>query len=197
MRIQSPSIRQSRAAKKWLKWPNYLETYLESPEVILDIGANIGYSSIFFSRNYPYATVYAFEPVEENYDCLVQNIEDYPNIVAYNFALGQSVGELTLSLPDATLENLGAMSAKGCGARAEKVPMFPLDARYWGKVDFIKIDVEQYECEVLMGGEATLRKHWPLIQMEVNDEAEEYLFSIGYKHITRRSGDNFYVKSGT
>ena len=194
--MKAPSEQQYNAAKKWLRWDNYLSTHLDNPKVIIDVGANIGYSSIFFARNYPDAIVYAIEPVQENFDYLVQNIEDYPNIIAYQFALGQSMGELILSLANPDDKNLGTMSFQGVGWRSETVPMFPLDSRDWGKVDFIKIDVEGYEPKVLKGAEATLTKHWPLIQMEVNDEAEEYLFSIGYKYITRRSGDNFYVKSG-
>jgi FkbM family methyltransferase len=193
--ILSPSDAQYNAGKKWLRSDNHLLPYLKDPLVILDVGANIGYTSIFFARNYPDAIVYAFEPVQENYSCLVENIKDYPNIVAHNFALGNSVGELTLSLPSSDDKNLGRMSVLGCGWKQETVPMESLDARDWGKVDFIKIDVESYELEVLKGGEALLNKYWPLIQLEINDGAHEYLSGMGYTYISRVRGDDIYAKS--
>jgi len=194
--IQSPSKRQYKAAQTWLRWPNYLVTYLDNPKTIIDVGANIGYSSIFFARNYPDTTIHAIEPVKDNFSYLLLNVAEYDNIVAYRMALGAIRGTLTLSMPDPD-KNLGKMSAYGIGIRAETVTMYPMDELAVKDVDFIKMDVEGYELEVLKGATNILNKYAPLIQMEVNDDAEEYLFSIGYEYITRRKGDHFYVKSGT
>jgi FkbM family methyltransferase len=195
--MKSPSVRQTNAAKQWGRWDNYLEEYLDNPKVIIDVGANIGYSSKFFAKHYPQATVYAIEPVKDNFSCLVLNVAEYINIIPYNVAMGAARGELTLSLTHNAEKNLGMMSAYGVGVRAETVRMYPMDELPVKDVDFIKIDVEGYELEVLKGATNILNKYEPLIQMETNDDAHEYLLEIGYEYITRRSGDDFYVKSGT
>ena len=63
-----------------------------NPQVILDIGANIGIASIYFTNRFPSAKIYAFEPMPENYSLLTKNITDYTNIKAFQFALGKKNG---------------------------------------------------------------------------------------------------------
>ena len=196
--MKSPSVRQTNAAKKWGRWENYLAPYLDNPRVIVDVGANIGYSSIFFARNFPEAVIFALEPVQDNFDCLLENIRDCDGIIPYNVAAGRSEGSLVLSLLHNAEKNLGMMSVYGNGTRAETVPMFPLDELCGlATVDFIKIDVEGYEYDVLRGADGVLAKHRPIIQMEVNDEAHEYLLTIGYKDLIRWHGDYIYEQSST
>src|SRR5438477_12484313 len=51
-----------------------------SPKVIVDAGANIGLSSIFFANKFPEATIYALEPEESNFQLLEKNASAYPRI---------------------------------------------------------------------------------------------------------------------
>lgn len=60
---------------------------LPSPKFIVDAGANIGASTIFFSERYPDAQIIAIEPEENNFDLLKKNIESRPNIDAMRAAL--------------------------------------------------------------------------------------------------------------
>ena len=55
-----------------------------NPRIILDIGANIGATSIFFSMNYPAAKIFSFEPSKSNFNILKKNLKDFPNITALN-----------------------------------------------------------------------------------------------------------------
>ena len=55
-----------------------------NPRIILDIGANIGATSIFFSMNYPAAKIFSFEPSKSNFYILKKNLKDFPNITALN-----------------------------------------------------------------------------------------------------------------
>ena len=63
------------------------ETYpalkIFSPSTIIDVGANIGATSIFFSINYPKAKIFCFEPSSINFPLLEKNIEPFENIIAY------------------------------------------------------------------------------------------------------------------
>jgi len=48
--------------------------------IILDCGANIGLSALWFAHMAPLTTIYAFEPAPENLDLLRQNVRPCPNI---------------------------------------------------------------------------------------------------------------------
>lgn len=65
----------------------------------------------------------------------------------------------------------------------------------WPTVNLIKIDVEGYELRVLLGAEATLKKFYPILFIEINDanlcyqgdsarDLIQFLFRIGYTRIT-------------
>jgi FkbM family methyltransferase len=57
------------------------------PEIIIDCGANIGLTSIFFSNKFPDSKIYAIEPEKNNFDLLVKNTSEYENIVCSNNAI--------------------------------------------------------------------------------------------------------------
>ena len=55
-----------------------------NPEIIVDVGANIGAASAFFSISYPKAQIYSFEPTRMNYSLLKKNMKDFDNVRIYN-----------------------------------------------------------------------------------------------------------------
>jgi FkbM family methyltransferase len=61
--------------------------FLFEPKVIVDAGANIGLSSIFFARKYPTAKILAIEPETGNFEILLKNVSSYPNIIPVQGAL--------------------------------------------------------------------------------------------------------------
>jgi tRNA G46 methylase TrmB len=56
-------------------------------KTIVDAGANVGYSTVYFASKYPRANVYAIEPEASNFSLLKKNTEKYPNVVCINAAL--------------------------------------------------------------------------------------------------------------
>ncbi len=60
---------------------------LSEPGVIIDAGANIGTSSIFFARKYPGARIFAIEPETSNFTLLKKNTRKYRNIVPIKAAI--------------------------------------------------------------------------------------------------------------
>jgi hypothetical protein len=90
----------------------------------------------------------------------------------------------------------------------EEVAVLPLDEALPGlsRLDFLKIDTEGFEIDVLMGAENTIRKHRPVIYIELSAEYHEssrtaidwlqergYVFSIPPDLNEARNGDNFLV----
>ena len=76
----------------------------------------------------------------------------------------------------------------------DQIKLDDLEIKY---IDYIKIDTEGHEKKVLLGALKTIKKYYPVIQMENTDEqvkwgkgksndAEEFLFSLGYKKVNYR-----------
>jgi FkbM family methyltransferase len=66
------------------------------PKVIVDAGANIGLTTLYFARMYPQAKIYAIEPESENFILLQKNTRLYPNIVCIRAALWNQNGSVKL-----------------------------------------------------------------------------------------------------
>ena len=64
--------------------------------VIIDAGANIGLSSVYFAVRFPDAIIESFEPEEENFALLKKNTEKYPNIRPHKSALWWKSGFLSV-----------------------------------------------------------------------------------------------------
>lgn len=132
------------------------------PEVILDIGANIGITAIWMARMFPAATIYCFEPVAENFEILKKNIEPYPNIEACQFGLGKSDCMLDI-FPNSDSTNYGGFSvfnldedANNAGTSqtaATQVRIRDTNAvlkeLHIERADIIKIDTEGAEYDIL------------------------------------------------
>ncbi len=74
-------------------WENSVRKHSDPEIIIVDIGANIGAFSIAACKYYPHAKIYAFEPLPQNYENLVLNLEQNNcshNVVAVHSGVGKS-----------------------------------------------------------------------------------------------------------
>lgn len=69
-----------------------------SPQVIFDVGANIGQTATAFKKTYPDARILSFEPVKETFKILEKSIKDLSNVDAYNLGLGSVSGEAKIKI---------------------------------------------------------------------------------------------------
>ena len=153
--------------------------------VVLDIGANIGVHTLFFAdRVGAGGQVHAFEAQRIVFQMLMGNaaLNSLENVHGYRVALGRAAGRLKLPPVDYSKPwNFGGMGlvtespdpqfAHGTPERAhadhgETIPMITLDSLDFARVDFIKLDVEGMELDVLHGGRATIERDRPLMQVE-------------------------------
>ncbi len=127
-----------------------------NPKVILDIGANIGITSIYFVSKFPNAKIFSFEPLPENYEILKKNTENYKNIKVFNFGLGKKDEMLDIFLSNDS-ENFGGGSffPEAGGVSTEKVECeiknihdVLVELKIKG-IDLIKIDTEGAEFDIL------------------------------------------------
>lgn len=142
-----------------------LKPHIPEGSIVLDIGACLGSHSASYSKFVgPTGFVHSFEPHDIAYKCLEHNMKAYNNVATYNLALGSKEGTgSTVRLP-----NLGA--SRNILDVDGTVSIWTLDkvCRYFDKVDFIKLDVEGSEPEVLDGAKETINRFRPIMLIEVN-----------------------------
>jgi FkbM family methyltransferase len=138
----------------------FLKQYLDEAQCVWDIGANIGdHTRAYLDMG---KTVYAFEPNPLAYECLCHNCPDSHN---YSLAANSKKGELTFE----TLDNVGASCISKNGEI--KVKAVKLDTLDLPKPDFIKIDIEGWEVNALIGMKKTINKYKPKLFIEINHGA--------------------------
>jgi FkbM family methyltransferase len=114
---------------------------------VVDVGANIGYNTIYFSRRVgPAGKVIAVEPAADNVRVLGENLarNAIQNVVVHAVAGGRARGRRDLFLRGDTsaVNSLFQESVYAEVTGIEKVTVVPLDALVNGNADLVKIDVE-------------------------------------------------------
>jgi len=74
----------------------YEQIRTSNPKFIIDAGANIGTSAIFFAERYPNAQIIAVEPEESNFNLLLKNTSNYKNIIAIKAAIWGTIDKRTI-----------------------------------------------------------------------------------------------------
>lgn len=133
--------------------------YVKRKGLALDIGMHIGLWSMHLAKQFE--TVVGFEPVAEHIECLRLNMSGATNWEVHNCALGNDVGTVGLKLFDGSTGSTQILEGAG-GITMRRLD----DFTFSDTIDFIKIDVENYEYFVLEGGEKTIRENQPVIILE-------------------------------
>lgn len=127
-----------------------------------DVGANVGFTTrVMAALAGPAGKVYAFEPSPENFDILGRRRLG-ANVQLFQAALGATSGEITLYVSDDM--NVDHRTYPTENARRQvRVPQATLDeAVPDGALDFVKMDVQGYELNVLAGMKRLLESRRPL-----------------------------------
>lgn len=130
--------------------------------VCVDIGAHIGSHSLWYAKHCE--RVISFEPCPVAFACLEHNMRDLGNVTIHNVALGATEGTVSFAMHDG---NLGATQTIDGG----DIPRRTLDSFKLGEVDYIKIDAEGDEIDILEGGRETIGRMRPVMLIELNEYA--------------------------
>ena len=125
------------------------------PKVIIDGGANIGMTTLFFSDKYPRAQIIAIEPEVSNFAILEKNCGALPHVNLINAALWPT--EQALAIKDSTAEKWAFSVTGGINESDEeavKSVTIPEIFRRFGisHIDILKLDVEGAERELFRNG---------------------------------------------
>jgi FkbM family methyltransferase len=171
---------------------------------VLDIGANIGVHTLCFAAAVGRTgSVLAFEPQGFLHQILCTNLllNEIVNVRPIRGGIGRECGQAWLPPIDyAALGNFGGVSLQR-ERGAEPVPVASVDSLALAQCDFIKIDVEGMEEDVVAGATRTIGKFRPILYVE-NDRREKSaslsrrlagLDYVSYWHLPRYyRPDNLY-----
>ena len=146
---------------------------------VVDVGANMGATTLLFNRAFPDARILAIEPVEINYRYLLHNTRGIANITALKIAASNKRSMIKLSMPTTEQRpdlhrrfgNSGLYSIFGKDdEHSETVQADTLDNIVTDKVDFLKIDVEGAEALVYEGASRIMTEDRPVMVVELRGQ---------------------------
>ncbi len=151
--------------------PEILQLYkktIKPGDVCVDIGTNIGLHALFASKLVgETGQVICFEPIKSIFDQLSKSMDknNMKNIIAHNKAIGQNPGKINIYK---NKNNMGASSiALQKGDFTEEIEISNgSELNNLSKINFIKIDTEGYEWEVIQAIDTHIIKYKPTILFE-------------------------------
>lgn len=181
---------------------NVLKQYMQIPEFIpskdaicIDVGANIGSTALAWTRAARVEKIFAFEPHPETYRRLMRNIKlngASQIILPRQMALGAKEGEIMLFISEEGTMAMKPGSYKWQG-REISCPLMALDTfikiEHISSIDILKIDIEGYEVEALLGAakalEITRRIVLEYHSSELREQCWKLLLDHGFQIIER------------
>jgi FkbM family methyltransferase len=167
----------------------FLRSVVCRDSIVADIGANQGLYTVWLARLAASGHVYALEPDPELFQCLQMNIgsNQLTNITAIRAAAHSRPGTLAFAANHLNRGDNRVSTNSNLSSSLEKVPAVTID-EIVGKrsLDLLKIDVQGFEIEVLLGAKETLKKNqtltivvefWPYGLRQAGHEPKE-LFQI-------------------
>ena len=173
---------------------NKAVNYVKNKKIAIDVGAHLGIMSYRMCRDFNH--VHAIEPLFAKY--IKPNVKA-DNITIHEFAAGET--DKTVTMRVGHHHSAGSDIVEWANSLTEtynhNIKCITIDSLNIKDVDFIKIDVEQYEWFALQGAKETIETYHPVIMMEVKEdnpyEAEimNLMQKHGYKH--ERIGEMDFV----
>lgn len=152
-----------------------------SIHTVFDVGANVGQSALDFAQAFPTARIHCFEPVLETFKILARSAVG-PRFHHNHLALGSAPGVLQMEVnDDPAFSDMNSLTGRHPLAGAndyhtEKVKIVTLDEHRstmgLRRIDFLKIDTEGFDMEVLRGAARTLTEKnigWIFVEISMSN----------------------------
>lgn len=148
---------------------------IQPNDVVIDVGINIGNYLLHFAQKATSGSVHGFEPNIEVFNYVKKNcsLNSFKNIYLNNFGLGNSSSTFEMAQIN---ENLGMNKIVASGTlkntfsiQVERFDDYVIKNNI-STIDVVKIDVEGFEMNVLLGAEESINKWKPFLFVEIDDE---------------------------
>lgn len=156
-------------------------SHIKAGACVIDCGANVGSHTIAYSSKVgKEGTVIAVEPGKVAFECLLHNVGRFPinNVMPIKAALSDQDG---MTVEHSESLNLGASTCSPIEKQAQipgnsyllTVTLDFIASQIQLPISFIKLDIEGWETDALIGASHILRDHKPTLLIEVNRGALE------------------------
>ena len=142
----------------------------QRPDVIVDVGANIGLASIFFAKRYDPSRIIALEPDPSNFEMLQRNTKGITAVTCLNQALWKNTGRL--SLEQGVHDKWGVQVREDAGGKStvQAIDMATLMQQHrLEHIDLLKIDIEGAEVDVLSANCSSWLPKVKVLVIELHD----------------------------
>jgi len=181
----------------FLKLNNPNEKFeIKKDDIVIDIGAHIGYFTIYAAKNAYQGIVYSIEPYRESFEILKKNLKlnDLSNVKPFHAAISKITGQVTLYI-DKNNQIGNSIFRMDETTESEKVESFSLrdfmENNKIEKIDFLKIDCEGAEFEILLNLEKEVLKKINKISAEIHENDNNSLDKL----IDFFNKNNFKIKT--
>jgi FkbM family methyltransferase len=188
----NPFILRKGSSDIMVFWQIFRQKELElpvvvNPRLIVDAGANVGYSSLWFAQRYPDALIIAIEPEKSNYDILVQHSRNYSNIRPMRAALYHR--EMDLGIADTGWGAFAFMTVEEDTAGGEKVRAVTIDTVLReinrDRIDILKVDIEGSERELFSKNYESWLPHVGVLLVETHERMKKGSTRSVYEAVRR------------
>ena len=131
-------------------------------QTLIDIGANIGQTTKFMRREFPHATIHAFEPIPDAFSILKDRTSSMCHVILHNTAISDSDGIMTIKYLGTSQQNSLDSSRLDSNPSAKQamISLATLDAvcskHRISMIDVLKTDTEGHDTHVLRGAKSLL-----------------------------------------
>jgi FkbM family methyltransferase len=184
--------------------------------IFVDVGANTGYYSLLAIASGA-SKVFAFEPVPSIHEIFTKNIKESAmtrQITLFELGIGEANGSFTLYLPESghgLVETSASLNKDFRSSHSDEYKVEVITLDYFGDKHHselveqqvvMKIDVETFEPQVILGGLNFIHTHRPVIAIEILPGSDIVFFENfcreqNYEHIWLRPGQPIELAHGS
>ena len=180
------------------KQRNALFNYMEEKrniEYIVDVGGHVGLWSRPMIQRANTKYIWAFEPNSSVRECYVMNMSRFDNYTIYPIALGDKNTKGYLNVEKDNSGNTNIDPIKSGDTEIKTLDSFNLK-----QIDYMKVDAEGYEYNIVQGAKETIEICKPFVHLEMktkrmrhtNKDYTKLLNTMNYKEVFRIGAEVLY-----
>lgn len=161
--------------------------YAFEPKTIIDAGANIGLSALYFADRFPLASIVALEPDKDNFEIAVQNTRNNSRIKmmqkgvwnknVFLEIINPAAGENSFMVKETEIKTPNSITSTDIATI--------IFEQNWPAIDILKIDIEGSEKELFSDNFEKWIPKTRVIFVEVHDEMKKGCSKSVFKAISQ------------
>lgn len=164
---------------------DYDYDYTFDAKHIIDAGANIGYSAVYFANRFPEAKIICLEPDDANFELLQKNTEKYANITIVKKALWYANAPISIVNPEAGDRGFMVGDDSSSSTTLDGITVESLmNEQGIPQIDIFKIDIEGAEKEVFNNSPDEWLTKTSFMFVELHDRMKEGTSKAVFKAVS-------------